>query len=246
VSAIFAVPVTKVFATPSQPEGKAACADLTGELTNALTSVTSALLPQVTIPPALPDVNKATGIVGKLTSTATNLVNLGCLPDPAKAVALPVGAKQGVAAREAGVSGGAAVKLPLPGVPLPTASSLLPLPGVPLPTASSLLPVPSGSSAPSVAGVPACAAPAAGLLSQLFGLLQTLLQLLAGSGLPDVTGALSQVTGLQSTVTGLTTSTGGATSCLQPSTTYPLKRYFKRGARCFRAPLCQVTAGIQP
>lgn len=188
------VPSSGVFATQPLPEGKAACADLTSELTGILDSVTKALVPQVAIPPTLPDVSKATGLVGKLTTTATNLVNLGCLPDPASAVALPV------ALPAAG--GKMAGKLPIPGLPVPSASAVPGLPGLP------------GPGLPGAPAVPACAAPAAGLLSLVFGLLQTLLKLVGGTGVPDVSAALTQVTGVQSTVTDLTTSTGGAASCL--------------------------------
>jgi hypothetical protein len=188
------VPGSGVFATEPQPEGKAACADLTSELTGILDSVTKALVPQVTIPPALPDLSKATGLVGKLTTTATNLVNLGCLPDPATAVAVPI-------------AGG---KMAMAGLPIPS----LPVPGLPLPSSSAAPELPGAPGVPGAPAVPACAAPAAGLLSLVFGLLQTLLKLVGGAGVPDVSSALTQVTGLQSTVTDLTTSKDGATSCL--------------------------------
>ena len=188
----FALPGSGVFATQPQPEGKAACADLTSEITAILGDVTSALVPPVTIPPALPDISKATGLVGKLTTTATNLVNLGCLPDPASAVELP--AAELPAANEK-------AKLPIPGIPVPSLSVLPSLPGTPgLP------------GVPGVPGTPAvdkCAAPAAGLLSLVFGLLESLLELVGGTGVPDVTVVLDQVTGVQSTVTSLTSE-----SCL--------------------------------
>ncbi|WP_412544150.1 hypothetical protein R8Z50_17115 [Longispora sp. K20-0274] len=164
MSAFAVLPASGVSAFTDRPEGQAACADLTKDITGAITDVTGALTPQVTIPPTLPDVGKATGIVGKLAGVATNLVNLGCLPNPVSAVPVP-------------------------------------------------LPVAEGSDAPALPAVPACAAPAAGLLSQVFGLLQNLLKALGG-GLPDITGLLGQVTGLTSTVTGLTSSVGGAASCL--------------------------------
>ncbi len=186
----FALPGSGVFATQPQPEGKAACADLTSEITAILGDVTSALVPPVTIPPALPDISKATGLVGKLTTTATNLVNLGCLPDPASAVKLPA-ADLPAAVDEKG-------KLPIPGIPVPSLSVLPSLPATP--------------GLPGVPGTPAvdkCAAPAAGLLSLVFGLLESLLDLVGGTGVPDVTAVLGQVTGVQSTVTSLTTE-----SCL--------------------------------
>ncbi|GIG56376.1 hypothetical protein Lfu02_07480 [Longispora fulva] len=174
MSAFAVLPASGVSAFTDRPEGQAACADLTGELTSVIGEVTAALTPQVTIPPTLPDVGKATAVVGKLAGLATNLVNLGCLPDPTKLAPVP-------------------------------------------------LPVAEGTDAPALPAVPACAAPAAGLLSQIFGLLQNLLKALGG-GLPDIPALLGQVTGLTGTVTGLTSSVGGATSCLPVPLPAPVNR----------------------
>jgi hypothetical protein len=84
------------------------------------------------------------------------------------------------------------------------------VPAVPLRSEQLLPGVPGLPGAPAV---PPCAAPAADLLSKLFGLVANLLKAL-GAALPDVVGLLGQVTGLQTTVTGLTGSVGGAPSCL--------------------------------
>ncbi|WP_018352758.1 hypothetical protein [Longispora albida] len=168
--AVGVLPAGSAAAEPPAPEGAAACADLTSEITKALTDITGALQG---IPP---DIGKVTGIVGKITGIATNLVALGCLPNPATAVPVPVP----VAANEG---------LPLPGVP----------------------------------AVPPCAAPAAGLLSQLFGLLQNLLKTLGGA-LPDVVGLLGQVTGVQTTVTDLTKAAPGAASCLPVPVPVPVNQ----------------------
>lgn len=87
---------------PGQPKaaGSQACAALTSDLTGGLAQVTGALqgLP--------PDLSKATGLVGTLVNTVQSLVSLGCLPDPLKAVPVPV-------AKDADL-------LPIPGLPGPS------------------------------------------------------------------------------------------------------------------------------
>ncbi|HCT81302.1 MAG TPA: hypothetical protein DGT23_32995 [Micromonosporaceae bacterium] len=76
-----------------------ACAELVTKLTGGLTQVTGALqgLP--------PDLSKATGVVSSLVTTVQSLITAGCLPDPLKAVPVPVV--------------GDAELLPIPGLPGP-------------------------------------------------------------------------------------------------------------------------------